>query len=670
MGANKFFTRVWKDLKNKRFLPLKLIFFLLYGGSMTLFPFLTIYMRSIGITERELALIYLFTPIIGLVGPPITGLLADRLGNFKLFLSFLLVGGGLASLLFLTVPVARIKQDLPDLLTFNMTCNSPQLPPELVLENPYECDLRNETSVIQLSIQYCHHCGSPVQDFCGTSRARSDDCHASSLPFEFSIVKASVDHGVGTTNTSLSVHDSDGKIYKKQIVLVKNFTCPNLEHVVTEGSVKIAAVGESSEHLPRGSCLLSCRVVANRFSLCFNTYTTTTINPSKTFYSYLAVRLFNGVLISTSFSLFTGAAVAVLREAGGEYGLQMLYSNLGSIVLAPISGYLIDYVSKVNKFQDFRPAFYLHCGIKIFSGILVLFINLDFRVPNTTIFRDSKVLLKNPEINAFLLVMIVSGICYGLLDTFLFWFLQDIGANKKLMGLTVTVGYLAGIPMLMVSDTIIKRLGHVNTIVLGLLVYVVRLVGYSLVNNPWIVMPIELLQSITVSLSGAAAVTYAVHLASPSTLATLQGIYGGLHHGVGNSLGSLVGGFLLKPLGARSTFRLTAVVSGTVGILYFLLHIIYFKKRTSYVKKIQVNEVGGTHMDNLEEKKMSLTMKNSLENKNEKTSPMEKKGQVEGVQFEDEKATKSNLENRSQVKEEYLEDDPEDTSAEQDRFPI
>lgn len=46
-------------------------------------------------------------------------------------------------------------------------------------------------------------------------------------------------------------------------------------------------------------------------------------------------------------------------------------------------------------------------------------------------------------------------------------------------------------------------------------------------------MPFEALECFTVSLMSAAAVSYAAELATPSTLATLQGMYGGLHYGVG-----------------------------------------------------------------------------------------------------------------------------------------
>ena len=65
----------------------------------------------------------------------------------------------------------------------------------------------------------------------------------------------------------------------------------------------------------------------------------------------------------------------------------------------------------------------------------------------------------------------------GVLDTYLFVLLDELGASKSMMGLTVTVGSSFGIPMLFISTKIINKLGHVNTMALGFSVLVIRLLG-------------------------------------------------------------------------------------------------------------------------------------------------------------------------------------------------
>lgn len=51
------------------------------------------------------------------------------------------------------------------------------------------------------------------------------------------------------------------------------------------------------------------------------------------------------------------------------------------------------------------------------------------------------------------------------------------------MGITVTVGSIAGIPILVSSGFIFKKLGLTNTIILGFAFYVIRMLGECLLQR-------------------------------------------------------------------------------------------------------------------------------------------------------------------------------------------
>lgn len=125
------------------------------------------------------------------------------------------------------------------------------------------------------------------------------------------------------------------------------------------------------------------------------------------------------------------------------------------------------------------------------------------------------------------------GTAWGYIESFLFWLLQDLGGSKSLMGLTITVGGIVGIPLLVLSGPIIKKLGHANVIFIGFVFYAIRLLGYSLIYNPWLCLIFEAMESITFSLSFTAAVTYAAKLSTVTTDTSIQGMLGGLYYGVG-----------------------------------------------------------------------------------------------------------------------------------------
>ena len=88
-----------------------------------------------------------------------------------------------------------------------------------------------------------------------------------------------------------------------------------------------------------------------------------------------------------------------------------------------------------------------------------------------------------------------AGVFWGFIEGFLFWFLDDIGATKLEMGWTVTIGsdssikfplfisffsgMVTSLPFLVFSGPITDMVGHINVIIIGMVAYFVRMVGYS-----------------------------------------------------------------------------------------------------------------------------------------------------------------------------------------------
>lgn len=73
------------------------------------------------------------------------------------------------------------------------------------------------------------------------------------------------------------------------------------------------------------------------------------------------------------------------------------------------------------------------------------------------------------EVLAFLAAFLMAGTLWGYLENFLFWHLEDLGATKFLMGMSLAVGTLAGVPLTLFSKLIIKSLGKKNCDIFSLL---------------------------------------------------------------------------------------------------------------------------------------------------------------------------------------------------------
>ncbi|KAB7505011.1 Major facilitator superfamily domain-containing protein 6 [Armadillidium nasatum] len=575
MNFGKWKQRLFEDFKQKDFQRIKILFFLTWGAHVSLVPFLTLQARSLGISEKEVGVIYSFIPIASLIAPPVSGILADRIGNFRILLSVVTASAGLASLLFLLVPPAVIVHNLPKALPIEVSCSDSH-GTSLRISPPYVCEpivnldwFSFQTGDCTVS---CYHNKDIDEIQAITNLDLNLICKNSTNCFEgdeiirsyaYSLLEvgnnASIDYPIYSMNATLKRLNAtlSNETYESD-----RFLCPNL----------IKSFNNSN------NCVTRCKATAFREDVCRNNVSKEILNPSLTFYSHLAIRLFNEFCLSSSMPLLDGAAVSILKEHRGDFGFQRMFANLGMMIMTPISGMLIDYFSNQNGFQDFRPAMYMYCTLKLIAAMIIVFLNLDFKKSSNKVISEFSSILFNPEVICFLLATFLAGTCYGYIETFLFWLLEDLGADKRLMGLTLTVGCLFGIPVLMISTFINRKIGHVNTIVIGFCVYVVRLLGYTFIKSPWWAMPFEAMECATVSLMVVSFMSYASALSTPATIVTLQGMYGGLYNGVGRGAGSLMGGFLIDRLGIFNAFRIIAALGGCSGIVYFIINLLFFRK--------------------------------------------------------------------------------------------
>ncbi|XP_053978995.1 uncharacterized protein LOC128876555 [Hylaeus volcanicus] len=691
MLIKSFFRRIIKDFRHKELLPLKMIFFVQASTLYVLYPYLTIHMRELGINVEETAIMSAITPVIAMVMPPLAGMFADRVGNFKILLSLFSSFGGVAALLLLLVPIGRITVEFPDRVVMDLGCTgnnellytmSQSHPCETKLQSEistrlescgYTCrlDVHNDTgmesilsskiysirrynldtganssfkfaiaqndmpvnkdedmrehrklknneyfktSIRQVSrneyffpANQLYEFGCMVSGFIEDFETSTLDTAKSNRIYEnrtlcaFNPIITHKDNVSQTINyhsyksklKSLEATDEDRdakrRRYSSEEVAwaedkFQKITCgnPDLETERIVLNLPLYNYSLSSEPyriLSTEECSKRCIVTAPRTEMCSNKDTIVEYNVSTTFWMYFAIRVFISVIGGTTFAMFEGAVIAILREQKADYGLQRIYGSIGGMISSPLSGLLIDYASTGKSYTDFRPAFYLYAALKLMSGILMLAINLEFKSPASNIVRDVFTVLRNIEAAALFIACFILGTAWGYIESFLFWLIQDLGGSRSLMGITITVGGIAGIPLLVLSGPIISKIGHANVLFIGFIFYAIRLCGYSLIYNPWHTLIFEALESVTLSLSFTAAVTYAAKLSTTTTDSSIQGLLGGVYYGVGKGSGSLIGGYLMKAFGTRPTYRIFAVVTLITGMMYYIFNVAYLKKR-------------------------------------------------------------------------------------------
>lgn len=309
-----------------------------------------------------------------------------------------------------------------------------------------------------------------------------------------------------------------------------------------------------------------------------------------TFWLYLLIRIFHQVAVGLSYVLLDTTTIVLAEQNNSSYGRQRFWAILATGVFSPICGFVIDHMSYTTdeygqKINNYDPAFHFFNVLTALTLVKASMIDVQISALPTNVWGNVRPLLKSANVWIFLFSVFIMGSCWGFLESFLFIHLQKLEAPNYLLGLTVTVGAFIGLPFLYGSEWFVNKVGAVQLLLVALFVYFIRLVGYSLLDNPWWCIPYELMEAFTLHLMWVATVRLAYQISPPGMLATLQAVVGGLNFGVGRGFGSLVGGAVIVLYGIRMAFRVIGCMALATAILYAILHFFFLPPLEIHDKK-------------------------------------------------------------------------------------
>ncbi|VVC44879.1 Hypothetical protein CINCED_3A024019 [Cinara cedri] len=194
----------------------------------------------------------------------------------------------------------------------------------------------------------------------------------------------------------------------------------------------------------------------------------------------------------------------------------------------------------------------------------------------------------NLKCGSFLFVSWFMGFGIGLIFTFLFWHLQDYGGSPTLFGVASVINHISEIFAYFFSFKLIRQMGHVKVLCLGLVGNILRFLYISWLTNPWWVLPFEFMQGITHAAVWAACCSYIAHNTPQQLRSSAQGVLQGIHHGLGRGCGAVIGGWFVTYFGTTTTFRGYGFVCALV--LGAFIFINFYRKDTGFVSELPVAE--------------------------------------------------------------------------------
>eukprot|EP00794_Sanderia_malayensis_P003020 gene3020-3478_t len=315
------------------------------------------------------------------------------------------------------------------------------------------------------------------------------------------------------------------------------------------------------------------------------------IDASSTFTSLFLITLFGTLIASPALALVDTATLQILSKETHRYGKQRLTGSLGWGMGAFIVGASLQTthrcsLTKNREIVDYIPCFYVFAVLMTLG--LVVSVKFTFKTrgkgASGTSLAVGLVALKSPTYVMFLFTALYLGFLMAFIKTFLFWHLKDLGGTQMLFSVISAVNCVAEVSMYFLSEKLIKKIGQIRVLYLGLICYSIRLFYYSVIPYTWMVLAVELLPGITTAAVWAACLSYVSLNSKPGAQTTMQCILHGVHWGLGYGAGEVIGGILVHHYGAPATFVTFGILCIVVLLLYILINMIWGKKDKSTIR--------------------------------------------------------------------------------------
>lgn len=315
-------------------------------------------------------------------------------------------------------------------------------------------------------------------------------------------------------------------------------------------------------------------------------------DPVLTFWIYVVVRSIADIFPTTAVALLDAAVVIATRENScgrGDVGRQLAFGSLGFAALGPLTGYL-------STLMPPTPAYFLpivmFSMLMLIAAVIAISANGMPLSPPEWWWHTRSGMLALPmsavkrygsETAALILVLMVMGIFWSVMDSYLPLHLISLKGDDLLIGITLTVGALPAVLFLWKSEHLVDYCGHSNLLITAFTIYIVRFTGLSLISDPWWALASEALELFTLGIMWVTTILYLRHLVPRHLTVTAQALPVIAHFCIGRCIGAVIGAYVnvsestVESL--RFVYRSMAVAAAIVAAVYFVLYHALLKPR-------------------------------------------------------------------------------------------
>lgn len=300
---------------------------------------------------------------------------------------------------------------------------------------------------------------------------------------------------------------------------------------------------------------------------------------SKEFLFLLLVTIIGTIISAPAQALADTVTLQSLNSETQNYGRVRLWGSLGwgiggfSVGAAVSTNYHTNHCGEIVI--DYGPCFYVYAAGMSVAFLCATQFQFDQETSDADNLKTKRItdglkVFHSPQFCFVLFIAFFCGSATGFIETFLFWYLHELGGGQLLFSVINGLNCAAEVCVFFVTDKLLCFLGHINVIYLTLFCYFVRFIYFYFVESPWVVLPAELLQGITTAAFWSSCVSYVgLH---PGASNTVQGILNGVYMGLGFATGGFLGGLLVHVAGMKISFLLYALASFCLLLIFVVIN--------------------------------------------------------------------------------------------------
>ncbi|XP_055940476.1 uncharacterized protein LOC129970947 [Argiope bruennichi] len=609
--------------ERRTFISLNVINFIFYAGISCIMPFLSLHLRSIGLTLWHIIWVQVASGLICILIPLLVGTLAERRTSsprkylYKICFSVSLFIAIFGYTALLAVPKIQRIYRQPQI---DFDCSSPM----------------NAVVNLEKCANY-ETCGDVAESWSSDAQFRLSHCrfkYKGSEDMKMSPPDPSNPLQMCFRTTGNTTHHC--LVYDPQVrenptiefssdlttwqfteyrnVSAKEFSFSEVNSVsspmsicnyvpATSGTVikvngryhdAVTCQRSLNDRIEGIRCVLHLQTVDGKKSPCFDI----SGDLSTTFWACLGLRATADAFFICAFCLLEGVTLRTIQNGPynrGAYGKSKFYPAIALGIFPPIAGVLVDKFSEVADTLDYSPAYFIFAAFELVACILIYALPLP--VGGNTFRYDlssdycarsyGETPTRKFEISLESIVISVLAICLGtawsvsqVFDPLQY---QDhIHFSHITLGTFQSFVFGLSLPFLSVAKNLIQNIGEANLISTAFAFHSLHLAGLSF-TEVWQFLywsvPFETMKIFTIPILWIALVASVEHDSTKGKRIAMHYVLAMAHFGVGKILGCSVGGFLAEKYSFSLSYRVMALFCLVMSISYLCFHHCFMKPR-------------------------------------------------------------------------------------------